>query len=130
MLRHRRHLEISEDEHENEDVIDAQRVFDHVAGEEFEGFVRPAQFPHQQIEKKREHDPDGSAFGRRAHAQFASAVLELGEIDRQRDKNARGEREPKPDTGAHGWEIFMSRGARQSQTARSSHGTYGVSPTR
>jgi hypothetical protein len=30
-------------------------------------------------------------LGRRAHAQFASAVLELGEIDRQRDKNARGE---------------------------------------
>ncbi len=46
MLRHRRDLEISENDDENEDVIDAQRVFDHVASEKFEGLVRPAQFPH------------------------------------------------------------------------------------
>ena len=41
MLRARRNAEVAEDKDEDENVIDAERVFDEVAGEEIERVVRP-----------------------------------------------------------------------------------------
>src|SRR5438270_8328432 len=39
MLRHRRHAKIGKDQNENENIIDAKGVLDHVAGQKFERFV-------------------------------------------------------------------------------------------
>src|SRR5262249_27990956 len=51
MLRHSRNLEILKDDNENENVVDAQRVFDHVTGEKFEALLRTADFPDHEIEQ-------------------------------------------------------------------------------
>src|SRR5205807_6567134 len=53
MLRHPRDLEVLKDDNEDEDVVDAERVLDHVTGEKFEPFCRAADFPDQEIEQQR-----------------------------------------------------------------------------
>ncbi len=98
MLRHRRDAEVGEDQDENENIINAQRVLDYVAGEKFERLVRAADFPDQQIEQEGEYDPNRGALSGGPHAQFATAMLELNKIDNQRDKNAGIKRDPKPNT--------------------------------
>src|ERR1700720_297753 len=80
MLCQRWDAEVGEDQNENENVIDAERVLDHVAGEEFERLVRAADFPDYQIEQKRKDDPNPSALRGRPHTQFATAMLELNKI--------------------------------------------------
>src|SRR5437763_5835811 len=96
MLRHRRHLEVLEDEHEDENVIDAERIFDDVAGEKLEPFFPSADFPNKQVEQKREGDPNQRAVSRCAHAQFAAAVFELNKVENQRNKDTGIERQPEP----------------------------------
>ncbi len=53
MLRNGRNAEVGEDQNKNENVIDAERVFDEITGQKIERSVRAAQFPDQQIEEKR-----------------------------------------------------------------------------
>ena len=52
MLRHARDLEILKDDNENENVVDAERVLDHVTGEEFEPFLRSVNFPNEEVEQE------------------------------------------------------------------------------
>jgi hypothetical protein len=101
MLRHRRNLEVLEDQDENENVINAQRILDHVTGEEFERLVRAADFPNHEIEQERENDPNRGALSGRPHAQFSPAMLELDKIDNQSGENAGMKRDPKPNTCPH-----------------------------
>ena len=68
MLRHGRDTKVPEDQDKNENVIDAQRVFDQIAGQEIERRVRAAQFPNEKIEKQRKNDPDRATLRRCAHA--------------------------------------------------------------
>src|SRR6266480_1747218 len=67
MLSHRRDAEVGEDQNENENIINAERVLDDVAGQEFERFVRTTDFPDQQIEQEGENDPNRGALSRRPH---------------------------------------------------------------
>ena len=98
MLRHSRNAKIIEDNDEDEDVIDAERIFDHVAGEKFEPFLRSADLPDKESEQERENDPDRNAVSGRTYAELAAAMFELNKIEGQRDKNAGVKRDPKPDT--------------------------------
>ena len=68
MLRDGRNAEVGEDQNKNENVIDAERVFDEITGKKIERCVRAAQFPDQQIEEKRKHHPNRAALRRGAHA--------------------------------------------------------------
>ena len=68
MLRDGRDAEVSEDQNKNENVVDAERVFDEITGQKIERCVRAAQFPDQQIEEKRKHNPDGAPLRRGTHA--------------------------------------------------------------
>src|SRR5438874_13626734 len=45
MLSHRRDAEVGEDQNENENVVNAERVLDHVAGQKFERLLWAADFP-------------------------------------------------------------------------------------
>ena len=45
MLGQRGNAEVGEDQNENENVINAERILDHVAGQKLERFVRAADFP-------------------------------------------------------------------------------------
>ena len=102
MLRPRRNAEVAEDKDEDENVIDAERVFDEVAGEKIERVVRAAYAPDQKIEAEREQNPDGAAHGGGAHAQLAIAPLETAQVERQRDEDAGMKRDPEPDARRHG----------------------------
>src|SRR5437588_8027154 len=68
MLCQRWDAEVGEDQNENENVIDAERVLDHVAGKEFERLVRAADFPDHQVEQERENDPDRNTMTGCPHA--------------------------------------------------------------
>ena len=52
MLRDRGDFEISEDENENKNVINAERILDEVTGEEIQGTVRPLRSGDDQAEAK------------------------------------------------------------------------------
>ena len=113
----RRNLEISEDENENEDVIDAERVFDEVAGEEIEAGLSPFDLPDQEVESEGENDPDDARWivaSRMLNSTIAP--LETDQIDRQHDEDAHVKGDPKPDARGHGADRSM-RG-RRSQSAK------------
>ena len=58
VLADRRHLEVLEDEHHDEDVVDAQRLFDHVAGEERQRGVMTVDREQSAGEGESERNPD------------------------------------------------------------------------
>src|ERR1051326_5262091 len=95
MLRHSRNFEVLKNDDKNENVVDAQRVLDHVTGEKLESFFWPADFPNHEIEQEREADPNKRAIRRRPHAQLPPAMLELNQIESERDDNPGVKREPK-----------------------------------
>ena len=109
MLRARWHAEIGKDQNKDENVIDAQRVLDEVTGEKFQPFLRSTQFPHEQIEKQRKHDPDQAAPRGRAHAQLALAPLKADKINSQRDEDTDVKGDPKPNAGCHSALPFHGR---------------------
>ncbi len=101
MLRDGGNAEVGEDQNKNENVIDAERVFDEVTGQKIERSVRAAQFPDEQIEKKRKHYPDGAALRGGTHAQGAVAQLELNKIGKNRKEDADMKCDPKPNARRH-----------------------------
>ena len=109
MVRDRRYFEIGEDENENKDVIDAQRVFDQIAGKEVERALGALQSHYDQAEGERKRDPEQGPPRSRAHAQLAIAVLELSQVGCQCNENTNMERDPKPNTGRHRRNRFTSR---------------------
>ena len=54
----RRDSEVGEDQDEDENVIDAERVLDDVAGEKIERRFRALDVPDEEIEGEREEHPD------------------------------------------------------------------------
>src|SRR5438128_11462581 len=54
------HLEIREDQHEDKDVIDTERLFDQVAGEEFERWLWPIPGIHAESEEESQSDPEAT----------------------------------------------------------------------
>src|SRR4029453_7264816 len=85
MLCHRWHAKVSKNQYKNEDVIDAQRIFDKVSREKIEAGLRSFNGPNEPIKSKRYHHPQYAPLGGRTHAQFPPAALEAAEIDRYRD---------------------------------------------
>ena len=70
----RRHPEVGEDEHENEDVIDAERVLDQVAGKEIDPpGPAPCQRQTTSVEGQRKRDPDQAAPDRARQADRVAA---------------------------------------------------------
>ena len=124
VLRARRNTKMCEDDHKNKNVVHAQRVLDQVTGKKIEPVVWPFDSPDQRVKGKRDNYPEDAASRRSAHAQFTVAQAERKEIDSNSDKHADVKRDPKPDARRHRGEVFMLRGARQSQIALDAHATY------
>ncbi len=100
MLVLRRHPEIGEDEDENEDVIDAERVLDQVAGKKIDPLVGSLPAPDDGVKAERERDPERlrrTALGRLMRVRPAEAE----EIDGQRRENSEMKCDPKPDADRH-----------------------------
>src|SRR5438046_5053343 len=68
MLRARRNAKVRKNEHENKNVIHAQRVFDEVAGEKIQPVMWSFDAPHQRVKSKRQDYPQHAASRRRTHA--------------------------------------------------------------
>ena len=117
MLGNGRDAKIGKDEDEDEDVIDAERVFDDVAGQKIEAVVVAFRFPDQIVKSERENNPDQAAKDSRAHAQLAVAPFETDQVDREREEDAEVKGDPKPNTRRHGAKRPMPRRPPQSQSA-------------
>ena len=101
MLVLRRHAEIGEDEDEDEDVIDAQRILDEVAGKKIDALIGSLPVPDDGVEAEGEGDPDEAAPDRAA--QGDGVRLSIAEkIDRQRGQNPEVKNDPKPNVDRHG----------------------------
>jgi hypothetical protein len=98
MLRHRWYPEVSENQDKNENVVDAKRILDHVAGKEFERLFRSPDFPNHQVEQEGENNPNERAVCGRAHAELAPPMLELHEIKGERNEHSGVKGDPKPNT--------------------------------
>jgi len=109
MLRYRRHAKVGENQYENEDVIDAQRIFDKVGSEKIEACLRSFDVPDEGIKSQRYQHPQYASLGGRTHAQFAAAALEADKIDNQRDEDAGVKGDPKPNAGCHDALAFHGR---------------------
>src|SRR5205814_10163153 len=117
MLCHRWHAKVSKNQDKNEDVIDAQRIFDEVSSEKIEAGLRSFNVPNEPIKSKRYQDPQYAPLAGRTHAQFPPAALEADEIDRYRDKDADVKGDPKPNAGSHRGQTFTPQAVRQSESA-------------
>ena len=102
MLCHRWHAKVSKNQYKNEDVIDAQRIFDEVSSEKIEAGLRSFNVPDEPIKSKRYQHPQYAPLGGRTHAQFTAAVFEADKVDNQRDEDADVKSDPKPNAGCHG----------------------------
>jgi transcription elongation factor GreA len=109
MLCHWWHAKVSKNQHKNEDVIDAQRIFDEVSSEKIEAGLRSFNVPNEPIKSKRYQHPRYAPLAGRTHAQFPPAALEADEIDRYRDEDADVKSDPKPNAGCHGALAFHGR---------------------
>jgi len=104
--------EVAEDQHEDEDVVDRQRLLDDEARQELQrdlprgrrgvesghaAEARVVREPPQRVpverpaEGQRETDPHRAPHGRLAEPDFVRVAMEEPEIDRQQDQHAAGE---------------------------------------
>ncbi len=109
---------MGKDQHKNKNVVGAQGVFDQVGGKKIQAVMRPFDTPYQRIEGEGDNHPERAAPRRRAHAQLPVAALESDQIHADRHEHADVERNPKPDAGRHGGEIFTCQRAGQWQIAQ------------
>src|SRR5581483_10468836 len=94
MLRLRRNREVPEDEQEYEDVVDAERVLDQIAGQEFEAPLAPEGAHDPDVECSRERDPDDRPRQRLLSADGVRVAVEQPQIEREQSYDECGESNP------------------------------------
>ena len=95
----RRHPEVVEHEHEHEDVVDGQRPFDDVPGEEFEPGLPAGLGPDVRhgvqieavVEHQRQHDPEDRPAKRFAKRDDVCLPVEHAEVEREQQQDERRE---------------------------------------
>jgi hypothetical protein len=92
-----RHLEVGEDQDEDEDVVDAERVLDQVAGKEFERRFRPLQLPDEEIETEGKQHPRDAPRGCFLDRDDVRLAIESDEVDRQHDEDTDVKCDPEPE---------------------------------
>ena len=113
-----------ENQQKYENIIHAQRILDEIAGEKIERVMWPFDAPDEGIKAERHQHPNRGPLSRSAHAEFPAASLEREQVDSDCDEDADVKRNPKPNARPHGGQVFMPRGARQSQIARGAWTAY------
>jgi hypothetical protein len=88
------HREIVEDQEKDEKVVDAEGLFQEVAGQELGAFNRAHLPVDPAIEGQPEGDPERAPPDRLAHRRFVGLAMEDAEIQRQQQKNKKGEAAP------------------------------------
>ena len=100
MLVARRDPEVGENHTEDKNVIYAERVFDHVTGQEIDRLVGALEPPDKGVESQGEADPEKAAPD--GTGQADALVRPIAEkIDEERDENPEMKSDPKPDADRH-----------------------------
>src|ERR1700756_563382 len=102
MLGDGRYAEVVKDQNKHENVIDAERVLDQIAGQKIQAAIFALPLPDQRTKGEREYHPNRAAQSGSAHAQRASAPLETDQIQCKSDEDADMKRDPKPDARMYG----------------------------
>src|SRR5690606_29132586 len=97
----RRHLEIAEDQDENEEVIDRERFFYEISGQILGGRLRAELIVDKQIEQKRQRDPDAAPDRRLLGLDLMCLAMEDPEIDHQQYQHKCIESHPPPYVHRH-----------------------------
>jgi hypothetical protein len=91
----RRHLEVAEDQQEDEQVVHAQRLFDHIAGHELQRSPRPVPEIDQHGEARGQRDPEGGPADRLPHPDDVRVTVEDEQVQHhhQQDEGVEGDPE-------------------------------------
>jgi hypothetical protein len=92
-----RHREVVEDQHDDKDVVHAERLFDHVAGEERERRFAALPHPENPGEDQRQRHPDRRPNGRFPRLYLVNLPLKDPQIQRQHREDECDETNPEPD---------------------------------
>ena len=117
----RRHGEVLEDQHDDEDVVDAERFLDQVAGEERQRGVMALEYEEPSGEQQGETDPDGGPQAGFARTDDVRSPVEDAEVEGEHRQDEGDETDPEPDVGGD------HRESGEPEIRRASHyGTRGV----
>ena len=97
----RRHGEVGEQHRKNENVIYTQRVFDDVAGGEFQSRPRPSEIPNADVEEHGESDPRDRPAARFAKRNDMRLPVEDAEVEREHAEDENVEADPEPGVVCH-----------------------------
>jgi hypothetical protein len=93
----RRHLEVAEDEQEDEEVIDRERQLDDVAGQKLGARQSPLVPEDESGEHERQRHPDGAPRGGLAVGDGVGLAVQHAEVEGQHEQDEDGETRPGPD---------------------------------
>src|SRR6185436_14297774 len=92
-----RHLEVGEDQHEDENIVYGKRVLDEVAGQELETRLLPHRFINGEGERQRQRDPDSTPDRGLPDGNLLTALMEKTEIQREDREDDDVESDPAPE---------------------------------
>ena len=101
MLVDGRHRERRHDDHEDEEVVDAQAVLGDVAGEELPRVLAAGEDQDPEPEEHREDDVERHPLGGLADPDRVRVVVDDEEVDREQHENAGERGEPEPGGNVH-----------------------------
>ena len=88
------HLEVTEDNQEYEQVVDAERQLDDVAGHELQRRSPPMPEQHQHRKGRGQRDPDSRPGKRFAKAETVGAAIQHAQVERQHRHHKQVEQNP------------------------------------
>jgi hypothetical protein len=96
-----RNAEVGEDHHDDEDVVDAERLLDDVAGEEGQRGLGVLPDVQPESEDERERHPDAGPDRSFLRANDVRPAMEDAEVEREHPEHERVEQDPEPDICRH-----------------------------
>ncbi len=97
----RRHAEVREQQDEDENIVDAERVFDQVAREELDRLGLASPEIQADVEPQRQHNPDDRPGRRLAHGHGVGAPVEHAQVQGQQAQDDNQKRDPCPNRNFH-----------------------------
>jgi hypothetical protein len=93
----RRHLEGTEDEGENEEVVDRERLLDQIAGQELDRRLRAPEEIEPEVEEERERYPDRAPRRRLAPGHGVRLAVEDSDVQGEKEEDEEVEGDPEPE---------------------------------
>lgn len=88
-------LEITENQDEDEDIVDAERLLNEVTRQELQGRARPEPEPHTNVEGQSECNPDGGPCQGLAHPDDMRLSMKQSDVQREHRDDEQRKATPK-----------------------------------